>query len=229
MNSCLIIPAGGIGKRFGSVKPKQFHNLEGIPIIIRTIASFDNINTIKSIVIPAPAAHIEELQALINDYKMNKKIVIINGGKERQDSVHNALQTKEAAESELVLIHDAVRPFVSESLILKLIDFANRTGGAIPALMPKETIREIMPGGSYRTPERRLLRSIQTPQVFRTKLLLAAFAKAIEDKYISTDDAALFEYAGYNYLMIEGEERNIKITSADDLITAAAILGYKEK
>jgi 2-C-methyl-D-erythritol 4-phosphate cytidylyltransferase len=229
MNNCLIIPAGGTGKRFGSQLPKQFHKLNDIPVIIRTINAFNEIDSINTILIPVPEQYIDTLNSLIKQYKCSKPVKILIGGAERQDSVYNALQTEEAQSSDLVLIHDAVRPFVGRSLIEKLISVAAVAGGAVPAMKLKETIREIRTDGKYNTLERKNLRSIQTPQVFRSGLLLEAFSKAKEEAYLSTDDAALFEYAGFDYVLVEGEEHNIKITSPEDFLTAEFILGLTKK
>ena len=229
MINCLIIPAGGSGKRFGSQLPKQFHKLDGIPIIIRTITAFNAIDSIDSIVIPAPANHVETLNSLFEEYKSPKQVKIIEGGKERQDSVFKALKTDEATKSDLVLIHDAVRPFVTANLINKLINIAFVAGGAVPALIPKETIRGIEPDGKYKTLQRDKLRSIQTPQVFRSELLIEAFTRAGKEKFLSTDDAAVFEFAGFDYMIIEGEEHNLKITSPTDFLTAEFILELSDK
>ena len=224
MYNSLIIPAGGTGERFGSELPKQFHILKNKPIIIRTIEAFSEITSIENIVIPTPKEHITTLNSIIKEYNITKKIKIIEGGKERQDSVLNALGTEEVAGSDLVLIHDAVRPLISKTLIEKLIKIAEVSGGAVPALIPCETIRKINSDGSYNTLQRNTLRSIQTPQVFKTKLITDAYAKAINAGFVSTDDAAVFEFANYEYLIINGEEENIKITTPKDLLTAEFFL-----
>ena len=224
MSNSLIIPAGGSGTRFGSQLPKQFHLLNDKPVIIRTIEAFKDIDSIENIIIPIPEGYINTLNSYIKKYKVAKNVRVIPGGKERQDSVWNALNTKEAISSDYVLIHDAVRPLVSKQLINKLIETAQITGGAVPGLTPKETIREIMPDGTYSTLDRSRLKSIQTPQVFKTELFKQAFEKAKAAGYYSTDDAALFEFAGYDYLIIEGEEKNIKITKEKDLLIAGILL-----
>ena len=224
MSNSLIIPAGGSGKRFGSQLPKQFHLLNDKPVIIGTIEAFKDIYSIENIIIPAPEEHIDTLNSYIKKYEISKNIRVIPGGKERQDSVWNALNTEEAASSDYVLIHDAVRPLVSKQLINKLIETAQITGGAVPGLTPKETIREIMPDGTYSTLDRSRLKSIQTPQVFKTELFKQAFEKANAAGYYSTDDAALFEFAGFDYLIVEGEENNIKITEQQDLFIAEIFL-----
>ncbi len=224
MNCCLIIPAGGSGKRFGDEKPKQFHLLGGVPLIIRTIKAFENIDSIKSVVVAVNDKYYDELSSLADKYQISKNLSIVRGGTERQYSVYNALQTESASSSDLVLIHDAVRPFIATETIEKLIAFAAETGGAVPAIMPKDTVRELLPSGAYKTLPRERLRLIQTPQVFRTDLILKAFAKAKQDNFISTDDAAVFEYYGYDYIIAGGDENNFKITTKTDFELAEAII-----
>ena len=224
MNNCLIIPAGGTGQRFGSTLPKQFHLLDGIPLIIRTLKAFENIASINSIVISAHKDYIDELNSIIGTSQISKQTTIIEGGATRQDSVYNALITDAAQSSELVLIHDAVRPFVNMETVNKLIAVAKETGGAVPALKPKETVRKIIAGGKYITLEREKIRIIQTPQVFKTRLITQAFEKALRDKFYSTDDAAVFELYGYDYLIVDGDEENIKITTQKDFALAEILL-----
>lgn len=220
INSCLILPAGGSGKRFGHELPKQFHLLAGKPLIIRTVETFVGIDGIKSIIVPVHHEYNAYFKKLVAEYDMTDKVCVLDGGDERQDSVYNALQTKEARDSEVILIHDAVRPFVSKELIERLINLALEIGGAVPGLEPKETIRAIEGDMSYSTPDRVRLRSIQTPQVFRRELIVEAYRKAYIDKFRATDDASLFEYCGFEYLIVEGEERNLKITTALDFTLA---------
>jgi len=224
MNSCLIITAGGTGSRFKSDLPKQFHEIEGIPIIIRTINAFSDIAEIKSIVITVPENYHDLTEDLLKDYKITTKYNVIPGGKERQDSVYNALRTKEAKSSDIVIIHDAVRPFVSTGLIRKLMDAAVEIGGAVPVLRPKDTIRELRIDGSINTLSRENLYAAQTPQVFKTSLILEAFSNAYKDSFRSTDDAALFEYSGFDMILMDGEEDNIKITTLRDMKISEVII-----
>jgi len=217
MNVCLIITAGGRGKRFGSDLPKQFHKLSEVPLIIRTINAFADITDIKSMVITTPSEHLKLAEEIITEYMPNKPFCIIEGGNERQDSVYNALKSEYAQKSDMVIIHDSVRPFVSVNLIKKLINAAREIGGAIPSLNLKDTVRELKSDGSAVTLDRTKLRVIQTPQIFRTNLLIKAYENALSNNFYSTDDAALFEYSGLDFVMLEGDSENIKITNQDDL------------
>jgi 2-C-methyl-D-erythritol 4-phosphate cytidylyltransferase len=225
MNNCLIIPAGGSGKRFGDELPKQFHLLQGIPLIVRTIKAFEKIDSIKSVVIAVSDKFKDELYSMVNKYNVPKNISIVTGGAERQDSVYNALQDTLVRDSDFVLIHDAVRPFVTKETVEKLIAIAANTGGAIPAIIPKDTVREVLPTGDYRTHRRDRLRLIQTPQVFKTEMILKAYANAMKEKFYSTDDAAIFEHFGYEFLIVEGDENNIKITTKTDFVFAELTIG----
>lgn len=227
INCCLILPAGGLGKRFGHELPKQFHLLSGKPLIIHTIEAFVDIDVIKKIIVPIHRDFRLYFAELVSEYNLSDRVVVLEGGSERQDSVYNALQVKEAIDSEIILIHDSVRPFVSKALINSLIEVALEIGGAVPGLEPKETIRAIDDDGNYSTPDRGRLRNIQTPQVFRSKLIIEAYRKAKSDKVRATDDGSLFEHCGFDYLIVEGEERNLKITTAMDFAIAETL--RKEK
>jgi len=227
INSCLILPAGGLGKRFGHELPKQFHLLAGKPLIILTIDAFIGISNIKIIIVPVQNDFKAYFAELLDEYNLTERVIVLEGGNERQDSVYNALKAKEAMDSDIILIHDAVRPFVSKGLINRLTSVAAEIGGAVPGLEPKETIRAIDRDMSYSTPDRKRLRSIQTPQVFRTKLIIEAYQKSYKDNFRATDDASLFEHCGFEYLIVEGEERNLKITTAMDFMLAETLQKVK--
>ena len=228
MNACLIVPAGGLGKRFGSALPKQFEIIGDYPIIIHTLKAFETISEISRIYIPVHSDWLDYLQKMLNDYPVNKDIRLLEGGEERQDSVYNALLMPEIDDFDFILVHDAVRPFVSENLILKLLETALISGSAVPFTVPKDTIRKENIDLTYSIIDRGKLRSIQTPQVFKTKLIKKAYDDAMNSNFYSTDDAALIEALGYQPTLILGEEINIKITTKTDKIIAESFLIEKK-
>jgi 2-C-methyl-D-erythritol 4-phosphate cytidylyltransferase len=225
LNCTLIIPSGGSGRRFGATQPKQFTELAGIPIIIRTLKIFESIDEISNLIIPSIPEYFDLTRRLIEQYGIKKPIVIIEGGAERQDSVYNALQMLSVADSDIVLIHDAVRCLATDTLVKNLISVANKYGAAIPGIEPNDTIKLIdLSSAAIETIERRKLRAIQTPQVFRTEIIIESYKKANAEGFYSTDDAALAEHSGYRVQVIDGERDNIKITTVADLSRAELIL-----
>jgi len=228
MSVTAIISAGGVGERFGDSTPKQFLVLKGMPLLCRTIELFQNNSNIDGIVIAVNSEWFSKTNELIksNNYDKVKEVVI--GGKTRQSSVYNALRTNTVKESETVLIHDAVRPLTSETLINKLIVEVEEYGAVIPALKVKDTIKSVTKGGnSIKTLEREFLYAAQTPQIFWYDIINTAFENAIQTNTEATDDSLLVELAGYKIRVIEGEETNIKITTPLDLKLAEVILENK--
>jgi 2-C-methyl-D-erythritol 4-phosphate cytidylyltransferase len=230
MKTTAIIPAGGIGKRFGSDMPKQFTELNGLPIIIHTLKIFENTPSVTNIVIPVHNKWASMTKDLIikNGIKKVKEIVI--GGKERQDSVYNALHTKSVEGSDIVLVHDAVRPLTSVKLVEKIIAEAEEFGAVVPGIMPEDTIKmKTAAGGIVKTLDRKKLARIQTPQGFWQDLLITAYKKAYEANFIGTDSSALVEFIGYKVQLVGGEDRNLKITTPLDIKVAEMLLNEKSE
>ncbi len=224
MKIVLVIPAGGVGRRLDPNRPKQFIPLGGIPIIARTIRAAERIDRIDSIVIAAAANAVERMKEIVREYDFKKVIEIVVGGAERSDSVYNALQTETARNSDILLVHDAARPFASESLYLRTIDAAIERGAAIPALTPKETIKRKTAADLVRkTLNRDELVSVQTPQAFRTQILIESAAKFKSLDLPATDDASIVEHFGVPVKIVPGEETNIKITTKLDFELANII------
>ncbi len=218
MKCTTIIPAGGTGSRFGNSLPKQFHEINGIPLIIHTLRKFEYSGCIDSIVISINNDWREYMLELAHRFGLSKVKEITAGGSTRQQSVANALMSGLILTSDIILVHDAARPLVSMELIESVIDNAKETGAAIPALPPVETIKEVNSGGFVvNTLDRTKLCSIQTPQGFRTEILTESYAKAISAGYEGTDDASVVEFAGFEVKVVEGERKNIKITTLDDI------------
>lgn len=223
-----IIAAGGAGLRMGTSTPKQFSELLGVPILIRTIHAFRKVPAIGAIIVVAPAEHRELTCALLVQYQLAGHCTVVNGGKLRQDSVRIGL-AQVADDSTLVAVHDGARPLIAPEDIQRCLDAAAHKGAAIMAVPVKDTLKTVAAGTTIRhTVERESLWQAQTPQVVRTGLLKEAFAKADQDGFIGTDEASLLEHGGWQVSVVEGSETNFKITRPDDLLMAEAILMQKQ-
>lgn len=219
-----IIVAAGKGKRMGSSIGKQWLNLHGKPILAHTLQRFEQTSAVDSIIVVTHPFDIEYCKdEVIERFGFKKVHKVVEGGKERQDSVRNGLYAVDDSYT-IVIIHDAVRPFVSESMINNSIQSAVKTGGAVVCVPVKDTIKEVSEGYVKRTLVREGLWAVQTPQTFRTELIKEAHKRAVEDGIESTDDASLVERLGVKIEVIEGSYNNIKITTPEDLIIGEAIL-----
>ena len=208
-----IILAGGKGKRMGSAISKQFIDIKGKPIIYYTLKKFSENKKIDNIIVVLPE----------DEVKYFNKIVI--GGKERQDSVYNALKSLKNSSTDIVLIHDGARPFISERIINEGIKFAEIYGAAAPGVMPKDTIKvKNEKNFSVDTPNRANLVSIQTPQVFKFDEILECHEKIRYNGEKVTDDTMVVEKYGYSVYLYDGEYTNIKVTTPEDLILAERLI-----
>lgn len=225
----VIIPSAGIGKRFGQGKRKQYMSFEGRPLIVWVLDAFESHPRVRDII---PVVREDDLPAFdeileAREYGKIRKPVM--GGHERQDSVYNALKALESP-APLILVHDAVRPFLSQSLITRTIEATKGYDGAIAAVPPKDTIKQGVTDPSSginmveRTIDRSVLWSVQTPQVFRSDVLLSAYDGAMKAGVYSTDDSALVERMGGRVAIVEGYYQNIKVTTPEDMAVADAIL-----
>jgi 2-C-methyl-D-erythritol 4-phosphate cytidylyltransferase len=183
---------------------------------------------IDEIVLAVPQA---DLDYCLNDlavrFGFSKITKVVAGGKERQDSVRHALEHV-SEETEIVVVHDAVRPFLTENMVTEVVAAARRVGGAIVALPMRDTVKQV--GAEHRierTVDRQPLWLAQTPQAFRRGPLLAAHCKAYAEKLHATDDAFLFEWAGHPVVVVEGSGENIKVTRPEDMIIGEAILASR--
>lgn len=222
----LIIAAGGTGKRIGDPMPKQFIEIAGKPIIIHTLAYFYHNANIYDVVVSIHKDWALHLERLISESGFADKCRIVVGGISRQDSIKNALDT--ITDCDIVLIHDAVRPFVTDKIIDDLIKAAVKYGAALPGLTPVNTIKILSDNNTVRsTPERSQLTSVQTPQAFKLSIIREANENAYKKSYLGTDDASLVEYAGFEVKVVEGDEQNIKITRPIDILVAEEIIRQK--
>jgi 2-C-methyl-D-erythritol 4-phosphate cytidylyltransferase len=218
-----IVSAGGLGRRMGTAVPKQFLDLGGKPIFIRTLEKLDRCCEVDWIIVVVPSEFVVRAQKTIGEHQIQKVIQITPGGADRQDSIENSLPYL-PQEAELVLVHDAVRPLVSVQKISESIGAARVYGAAIVAVPSRNTIKKVENNWVIRTVDRSVLWQVQTPQVFIKAWILEAYQKAREDGFRSTDDSMLVERLGHKVKVVLGEEQNIKITSREDLIFAEALV-----
>jgi 2-C-methyl-D-erythritol 4-phosphate cytidylyltransferase/2-C-methyl-D-erythritol 2,4-cyclodiphosphate synthase len=216
-----IIAAGGRGTRFGSDRPKQLLTLAGQPILQRSIGAFLASPLVHEVVVALP----RDLLVAPPEYlrRGDRRIHLVEGGERRQDSVANAF-AHVAERADIVVIHDAARPLVSGDLIRRTIDAAAETGAAIAAVRAHDTVKRGDEAGLITaTLPRDEIFLAQTPQAFRTSVLRDALAAA-ESGIAVTDEAALAERAGYRVKLVDGDPRNLKITTADDLAIAEHLM-----
>lgn len=224
MSTGMVILAGGIGKRMQKSIPKQFLLLGGKPIILHVLEKIEQIDEIEKVVICSPKEHMEEMKRLIFNHNIQKNILCVEGGNSRQESTYIGCKNLEGVDS--IIVHEAVRPFVSVKEFKELINCEDENvifGLDIPFTVLKakdEYISENL--------VRDELVNVQLPQKFNTKLLLSAHEQARKDGKIFTEDASLFrEYnKDYKVKVIKGSLYNIKITTPVDLVTCEVI--YKE-
>ena len=223
MHVTAIIAAGGRGARLGGAQPKQFRSLGGRPILQRSVDAFMTSDRIADVIVALP----RELASSVPDYLRSgrKPVAIVEGGERRQDSVAHAF-ARVSGRADVVVIHDAARPLVTADLISRTVDAAARFGAAIAALPATDTVKRS-------NAERVVVDTIprgeiflaQTPQAFRVDVLRAALAQAREGGD-ATDEAMLAERAGHPVHLVDGDPRNLKITTAEDLATAERLLGF---
>ncbi|MBI1871511.1 MAG: 2-C-methyl-D-erythritol 4-phosphate cytidylyltransferase [Chlamydiae bacterium] len=225
MKISAIIVAAGKGERFGGNIPKAFFPLNRKPLLAYVLEAFNQVSDIVEIIVTLRSSLMGEFwEKQMGKFSLVKPIKLVQGGETRSDSVWNALQ-KVDRESEIVLIHDAARPFVTLQLISDVIEGALKWGASIPGLRVKPTIKEVNPKGFIvKTHDREKLFEAQTPQGFRVDLLKEAFKKASSTRSIATDEAFLIESQGGRVKVVEGDEKNIKITTPADLEWAEWIM-----
>lgn len=221
----VILPAAGSGKRFGGELPKQFIELAGKPILVHTLLAFERCAAVDAIAIAAHPSYIDEVWEFVQHYGISKVAACVEGGSERQHSIMRALATPAVQHSDIVLVHDAVRPFVECAFITALVEAAQHYRAVVPGLPPKETIKEVDAGGTVlHTHDRSMLRAVQTPQGFRRDVLQHAYEYAHANNFLGTDDASVVEYAGYAVHVTQGREENIKITTPFDMLIAELLV-----
>lgn len=224
MKITAIIAAGGIGKRMGSSEPKQYIELLGKPIICHTLDRFREVPEIGEVIIVVPPDYVHSfVEEVIKPYSYPGNWRVTAGGTHRQDSVRNGLALV-SGDCDVVIVHDGVRPFITSQVIEKSVKAVLQEGAVIIATPLKETIKKVGPDLNIQeTVDRKNLWGAQTPQTFRASLLKEAMEVAYKNNFLGTDEASLVERLGIKVKIIEGDSRNIKITTPDDLVVASAI------
>jgi 2-C-methyl-D-erythritol 4-phosphate cytidylyltransferase / 2-C-methyl-D-erythritol 2,4-cyclodiphosphate synthase len=219
-----IIAAGGSGSRLGGDRPKQLLEIDGVPILQRALDMFERASCVDEIIVALPQALADHPPEYLRT--RSKPLRIVAGGARRQDSVANAFD-RVAPAADIVVIHDAARPFASDALLKLTVEAARESGAAIAAVQARDTVKEAAPGTSAggdaiveRTLSRERIFLAQTPQAFRRDVLRDAIALGRAGGADATDEAALAERAGHSVRLVPGEVRNVKITTADDLAGA---------
>ena len=215
-----VIVAAGSATRMGGID-KVMANLGGEPMIVRTVRAFQNCDAIASIVIVTREDLIRPISDLCRD--MKKVAAVVAGGKSRQESVHLGLNALPKG-TKLAAVHDGARPLVSWQVIDRVVRAANTYGAAAPAIPVKDTIKVVEGRLVKETPDRSSLMAVQTPQVFDFDLLRGALRKAEEDGAQVTDDCSAVERTGMRIKIVEGDERNLKVTTPMDLKIAELLL-----
>jgi 2-C-methyl-D-erythritol 4-phosphate cytidylyltransferase len=224
MHVTAIVPAAGEGSRFGGAVRKQFIALNGLPILSHTLRALAASRALAVMIVVVPPGEESRGRDALSLARVDIETEVISGGQERQDSVYKGLQ-RAKPDTDMVLIHDGVRPFVSREVVLATIEGAEEWGAAVAAVPVTDTIKQVDTGGLVvDTPAREQLWAVQTPQVFRYALLMRAHQSVREHGIVVTDDAALVERIGVKVKVVRGSYENVKITSEEDLPLANLIL-----
>jgi 2-C-methyl-D-erythritol 4-phosphate cytidylyltransferase len=238
MKVIAIIPAAGLGTRMAppgkkGVPSKQWVEINGTPILIHTLRVFARNPQVSQIVVALRKAEMAQFSLQMGKEKLAAKVELVEGGEHRQDSVANALAGLKAAPDDIVLVHDAVRPFVDDEIIANVIHEVERHGAAIAGLPAIDTIKQVERAaeGAIITstiPRERVVQA-QTPQGFRYELIKRAFDGALADGFTGTDEASLVERLGESVWVVMGSARNIKITTPADMELAEFLMAQSQR
>jgi len=230
MKVTAIITAAGKGKRMLHSVPKHFIRLEDKPVLAYTLDVFERCPDVNQVLVVSRSGEEDYcLKEVVEKYGYKKVLKIVIGGDRRQDSVYNGIKELDE-DTDIVLVHDGVRPFVSQNTLSEAIKLAIFADGVVTAVPVKDTIKYVGDDGIIRaTPDRSSLWHAQTPQVFKRRILEEAYVRAYNDKYSGTDESSLVERLGYKVKIVEGTADNIKITTKEDLLFAEVILMMHKK
>ena len=230
-----ILPAAGLGTRMGAETPKQFLELDGVPIVILSLRRIASCELVTDLIVATRADEVAKLEERIRREKLKQPVRVVRGGDSRQETVARALDVV-PNDAELVAVHDAVRPFVTREQIARVIEEARHCSAAILGIPAMDTVKEVKRASlpedvaliTATIPRERVVLA-QTPQVFATKLLKEAFASAQADGVSASDEAGLIERLGHDVHVVLGSERNIKITKPADMELARFFLEREKK
>ncbi|MBI3779778.1 MAG: 2-C-methyl-D-erythritol 4-phosphate cytidylyltransferase [candidate division NC10 bacterium] len=224
MHVTAIVPAAGKGSRFAGAVKKQFIELNGLPVLSYTLRALAASDALAAMIIVVPPGEESIGRDALSLARVDIEAEVVPGGQERQDSVYNGL-LRAKPDTDMVLIHDGVRPFVSREVVLATLEAAKEWGAAVAAVPVTDTIKRVDADRLVvETPDRDQLWAVQTPQVFRYSLLMRAHLAVREHEIIATDDAALVERIGVRVKVVTGSYENFKITSEEDVPLAELIL-----
>ena len=229
INTDAVIVSAGKGHRFKEGTKKQFLPLSGKPILAHTLGPFEASPLIRSIYLVVPPEDMDYcLREVIEKYQYGKISQIVPGGRTRQESAKNGIDAV-PGDSDIISIHDGVRPFVTKEMIEDSVHGALRFEAVVIAVPVKDTIKMVQPDGTIlQTLERESLWQVQTPQTFRASVIREAYLRAVRDGFVGTDDASLVERLGAKVHVLPGSYANIKITTPEDLILAHFIVQQTE-
>jgi len=219
-----IIAAAGSGTRMASDRPKQFLQLAGTPVIFHTLRVFEQCDSIHEVIVVLPAAESAGFLSQAGKFGLRKIARVVPGGATRADSVKRGLLAVRSATAEIVAVHDGVRPFVTVEEIEATVAAAQSDGAAILVAPVTDTIKQVVDGRVVETFDRNRVRRALTPQCFRYDVLRRAYEHTDVTDHSVTDESVLVEKLGFPVSIVEGSPRNIKITTAEDLAIAEALL-----
>ncbi len=223
MNTAIIVAAGS-GKRFGSKTPKQFLEINGKPLVIHTLERFQACPSIDQIILVLSSNHTSDFLELTAKYNISKLSKIVSGGESRAESVSKGFKAIRPINAGIIAVHDGARPLVSIEEITACIEKAKEKGAAILVAPVTDTIKEIKNGEIVQTIDRNKLRRALTPQCFTYDILRNAFSQVKDISESATDESFLVEKLGITVSFVEGNPRNIKITTKEDFILAEKLL-----
>lgn len=221
-----IIPAAGEGKRIGFTIPKQFFSIKGVPLIIYTLKTFENHPQVDEIIVATSSSYLNYLEKLVIQHKLKKVKKIIVGGKTRQASVWAGVKVA-PYNTEIFLVHDAVRPFISTNLITKVIEAALKYQAAIPAIPVRDTLTQVEGGWLRKNFSREGFYQVQTPQGIKAEILRFCLSQAEKENLLFPDESSLLLHFGYFVKVIEGSFLNFKITYPEDIILTQKLIEGK--
>ncbi|MCD6490177.1 MAG: 2-C-methyl-D-erythritol 4-phosphate cytidylyltransferase [Thermodesulfobacterium sp.] len=221
-----VIPSAGKGERLKADKPKQFLEIKGVPLLIYTLLKFEKHPQVDAIILSVSREFIDLTKKLTSSYNLKKVSKIVEGGKTRQESVFNGVKAS-PPKTEIFLIHDAVRPFISSDLIDKIIKTTKDFGTGIPAIPVRDTLNKVSNKEIIENIDRTGLFCIQTPQGIRADILRDLLEKAQREKLVFSDESTLLLHYGYKAKIVEGFFLNFKITYPEDLFLAEKLIDCK--
>ncbi|MCC7202932.1 MAG: 2-C-methyl-D-erythritol 4-phosphate cytidylyltransferase [Nitrospirae bacterium] len=230
MKVTAIIPAAGKGKRMVHTVPKHFIRIENKPVLAHTLDVFEKCPEVHQVLVISRSGEEDYcLKEVVEKYGYKKVLKIVIGGDRRQDSVYSGIKELDE-DTDIVVVHDGVRPFVSPGTLSEAVKLAMFADGVVTAVPVRDTIKDVGEDGIIRsTPDRSTLWNAQTPQVFKRRILEEAYLRAYNDKFSGTDESSLVERLGYRVKIMEGTPENIKITTKEDLLFAEVILMIQKK